>query len=108
MKKKTKHNIFDDAIADIFKCDDFIEYCTIDDETFECICSMISDQATYVYTGTENPALFTLDIKLPVRQIPKIGAKVIFREKTYKVAYVDVDSANTSFKLHLADLSRGV
>lgn len=99
---------FNKLIDDLFKVKDFLEKCTINGEVLDCICSSLSDEVMYVNTGAENPASFTLDLKLPVNRMPKINDEVVFRCKKYKVSSVDVDSANASIKLHLVEMNRGI
>ena len=94
--------------GDIFESRDFIEVCTINGELCECVCSSISDEVAFIDTGAENPALFTLDLKLPLHAPIKINDKVKFRETMYKVSSIDTDSANTSIKLHLCELNKGI
>lgn len=100
--------VFDKAIADIFKCQDFLEQCVIQGEVFKCVCSSLSDTVMYVDTGSECPASFSLDIQLPVHRVPKINDKVVFRGEKYKISSVDTDSANASIKLHLVEMSKGI
>ncbi len=85
-----------------------MEQCLIGDTPYDCICSKISDDVMFVETGAENPAMFTLDIKLPVMKMPKINDVVKFRYKNYKIASVDIDSAAASIKLHLSEMNKGI
>lgn len=95
--------IFETAMNDIFGHTDFLERCSVDGINYNCICSALKDEIAYLDTGSENPAMFTLDIKLPLEKHIKINDKVMFREVKYRVSSVDFDSANVSIKLHLIE-----
>jgi hypothetical protein len=97
-----------ELFGDIFDHKDFQELCTINGDLYVCVCSSISDEVAFVDTGAENPALFTLDLKLPLHKQVKINDKVKFRERLYKISSIDFDSANASLKLHLCELNKGI
>ena len=40
--------------------------------------------------------------------MPKKNDKVKFRDENYKINFIERDSANTSLKLHIVSLSKGV
>jgi hypothetical protein len=40
--------------------------------------------------------------------MPETNDKVIFRGETYKVSYIEIDSASTSIKIYLVAQSKGV
>lgn len=102
-------SIFDKAINDIFAHQDFIEQATINGEVIDVVCSKMADAGiSYVETGAEFPVSFTLDVVLPCRTLPRINDKVVFRGGHYKVADLQIDSANTSLKIYLIDTSRGI
>lgn len=66
----------------------------------------MEDGILYTEAGLENEADFTLDFKLPLIPTPKINDKLEFRGVTYKIASITTDSANTSVKIHLLDLTQ--
>ena len=101
-------NPFQKMMNDIFSNKDFLEQCLIEDTYYECITSPIEDAIAYTETGVESEENFTLDLKLPLIPMPNKGDKVTFREKLYKISDITVDSANTSVKIHLIALSKGI
>ena len=100
-------NLFQQAINDIFKDENFLEHCFIGDDVFQCIVTSLDNGNDYTDAGLASDENFALSIKLPVQRMPKIGEKVRFREKSYKVLHVDIDSANTSIYVYLESLSKG-
>ena len=40
--------------------------------------------------------------------MPKKNDKVKFRDEWYKINFIEKDSANTSLKLHLVSVSKGI
>ena len=101
-------NPFQKMIEDIFNCEDFLEDCFIESIHYKCIVSPIVDNVTFSEVGVESEENFTLDIKLPVSKMPKKNDKVKFRDENYKINFIEKDSANTSLKLHIVALSKGV
>ena len=101
-------NAFQKMINDIFKVEDFLEDCFIEGRHYKCIVSPIVDNISFSDTGLVDEENFTLDIKLPISKIPKKNDKVKFRDEWYKINFIEKDSANTSIKIHLVSLSKGV
>lgn len=105
-------NAFEKLMDDIFKVDDFLEECKVnnkENETeYKCIVSPIVDNISFDDAGMVSEENFTLDIKLPINEKIEIGNYVTFRNKEYKIGYIETDSANTSIKLHIIALSKGI
>ena len=101
-------NPFEKLMNDIFSNKDFLEQCTIEGKTYNCICSSLPEGVIYTDYGQESIANFTLDIKFPLKGQIKKNTKVVFRGQKYKVDQVQLDSANTSIKLHLVAMSKGI
>lgn len=101
-------NPFQKMMSDIFSVEDFLEDCFIEGLHYKCITSPIVDNVTFSEVGVESEENFTLDIKLPILKIPKKNDKVKFRDENYKINFIEKDSANTSIKIHIVALSKGV
>lgn len=101
-------NPFQKMMSDIFNCEDFLEDCFIEGQHYKCIVSPITDNVSFGDTGLVDEENFTLDIKLPVSHKLKKNEKVKFRYEWYKINFIEKDSANTSLKLHIVALSKGV
>ena len=101
-------NAFQKMINDIFSVEDFLEDCFIEGRHYKCITSPIVDNVTFSEVGVESEENFTLDLKLPISKMPKKNDKVKFRDENYKINFIERDSANTSVKLHIVALSKGV
>ena len=101
-------NPFQKMINDIFSVEDFLEDCFIEGQHYKCITSPIVDNVTFSEVGVESEENFTLDIKLPISHKLKKNDKVKFRDENYKINFIERDSANTSLKLHIVALSKGV
>lgn len=101
-------NPFQKMMEDIFNCEDFLEDVFIDSIHYKCIVSPIVDNISFSEVGVESEENFTLDILLPVSRMPKKNSKVKFRDEWYKINFIEKDSANTSLKLHIVALSKGV
>ena len=101
-------NPFQKMINDIFSVEDFLEDVFIESIHYKCIVSPIVDNVTFSEVGVESEENFTLDIKLPISKMPKKNDKVKFRDENYKINFIERDSANTSLKLHIVALSKGV
>lgn len=102
------YDSFRDMISDIFNNDDFIQYTYVEGRKYKCICSPVSNDVSFTEAGLMDTTNFTLDLELAtLDRIPKLNDKLVFREKQYKVAFVQTDSANTTIKLHLIALSKG-
>lgn len=101
-------NPFQKMISDVFNCEDFLEDVFIESIHYKCIVSPITDNISFSDAGLVDEENFTLDIKLPVSHMPKKNDKVRFRDENFKINFVERDSANTSVKLHIVALSKGV
>lgn len=101
-------NPFQKMINDIFSVEDFLEDCFIEGQHYKCITSPITDNISFADTGLVDEENFTLDLKLPISKIPKKNDKVKFRDENYKINFIEKDSANTSIKIYLVSLSKGV
>ena len=101
-------NPFQKMINDIFSVEDFLEDVFIESIHYKCIVSPIVDNISFSEVGVESEENFTIDIKLPVSKMPKKNDKVKFRDENYKINFIERDSANTSLKLHIVALSKGV
>ena len=100
-------SIFETAINDIFKIQDFLDTFSVNGVNIPCIVSPITEEISYSEIGLVNEANFTLDIEYSyVDQVP-VESKITFKGKSYRVNSVVTDSSFTSAKLHLEDLSRG-
>ena len=101
-------NPFQKMMSDIFKVEDFLEDVFIESIHYKCIVSPITDNVSFGDAGLVGEENFTLDIKLPVSHMPKKNDKVRFRDENFKINFVERDSANTSVKLHIVALSKGI
>ena len=101
-------NPFQKMMSDIFSVEDFLEDCFIEGQHYKCITSPIVDNVTFSEVGVESEENFTLDLKLPVSHKLKKNDKVKFRDEWYKINFIEKDSANTSIKIHIVALSKGV
>ena len=101
-------NPFQKMMEDIFQCSEFLEDVFIESIHYKCIVSPIVDNVSFGEAGLVDEENFTIDIKLPVSKIPKKNDKVKFRDEWYKINFIEKDSANTSIKIYLVSLSKGV
>ena len=101
-------NPFQKMMSDIFNCEDFLEDVFVESIHYKCIVSPITDNISFSDAGLVDEENFTLDIKLPVSHMPKKNDKVRFRDENFKINFVERDSANTSVKLHIVALSKGI
>ena len=103
------YDTFKEMVKDIFDNEDFIQYCYINGIKYKCLVSGIDNGMEYTVAGLVDTVNFTLDIQLadiPVRQ-PKQNDKIVFRDKEYKVASTDIDSALATMKIYMISTSRG-
>ena len=101
-------NPFQKIINDIFSVEDFLEDVFIESIHYKCIVSPITDNISFSEVGVESEENFTLDIKLPISHKLKKNDKVKFRDENYKINFIETDSSNTSIKIHIVALSKGV
>ena len=99
---------FKNLIHQLFEVEAFVEYCYINGFKTKCICSSISNDVSFTEAGLMDTTNFTLDLELAtLDRMPQINDKLVFRDKQYKIAFIQNDSANASIKLHLITLSKG-
>lgn len=103
-----KKNIFQKAVEDLFKIDDFLDEVVIEGEVMSCFITRKEDQCIYTENGLEEVAPFEICLKLPLPRMPRQGDKVLYQGCTYKISSVETDSANASVTLHLTTMSKGV
>lgn len=101
-------NPFQKLIDDVFATPDFLEDCLIGGLWYKCIVSPVGDGIVYTDGGMESEENFTLDLKIPLKHVVKENDRIKFRDKWYKVLNTELDSANTSVKLHIIALSKGI
>ena len=101
-------NPFQKMMSDIFQCSEFLEDVFIESLHYKCIVSPITDNISFSETGLVDEENFTLDLRLPISHKLKKNDRVKFRDENYKINFVERDSANTSLKLHIVTLSKGV
>ena len=101
-------NPFQKMINDIFSVEDFLEDVFIESIHYKCIVSPITDNISFSDTGLVDEENFTLDIKLPISHKLKKNDRVKFRDENYKINFIETDSSNTSIKIHIVALSKGV
>lgn len=95
-------------MADVFNNKDFLEQCKVGNFTYSCICSSLPQGVVYTDYGQQSMANFTIEIKTPLIEEVRKNTKVIFRGQQYKVQQLEYDSANTSVKLYLVGMSKGI
>lgn len=99
---------FQNMIESIFDNDIFTEYVYINGFKETCVCSSLGNGIVYTEAGLQNDCNFTLDLIISkLHQFPKIGDKVMFREKSYKIGSYQIDSAGVCIKLSLISTSKG-
>lgn len=101
-------SVFEQFMNDIFSNEDFVEDVYIENLHYKCITTAVTDGISFTDAGRESEENFALDIKLPVKKLPVANDKVKFRNKWYKVSYIETDSTNTSIKVYLIALSKGI
>ena len=102
------YDTFRDMISEIFNNEDFIEYTFVEGRKYKCVCSPVSNDVSFTEAGLMDTTNFTIDLELAtLDRMPKMNDKLVFRDKSYKVAFIQIDSANTTVKLHLIALSKG-
>lgn len=102
------YNTFKDMINQLYNNQEFIQYCFIEGYKTKCFCSPITDNLIYTDSGLQSGVNFSLDLHLDqLDRIPAEGDKVIFREKTYKIASTEVDSVGACLKIYLISTSKG-
>lgn len=108
MNRNKRMNPFQKLIDDVFATPDFLEDCLIGGLWYKCIVSPVGDGIVYTDGGMESEENFTLDLKIPLKHVVKENDRIKFRDKWYKVLNTELDSANTSVKLHIIALSKGI
>lgn len=93
-------NPFDFLIEDIFNCNDFVEFCYINNRKTKCISSEINTDSDYTAFGIDNGVSFFLRIKKDNYR-PKKGDLITFKQMKYKVDTFTLDSAGKSYNIYL-------
>ena len=102
------YDCFKDMVKEIFQNSEFTEVCYINGFETTCICSPVGNNILYTEAGLVDGVNFSLDLQVAtLHQLPQEGDKVMFRDKLYKVASTEMDSASASMKLYLIALSKG-
>ena len=102
------YQTFKDMMKEIFSNSQFTEVCYINGLQTTCICSPIGNNILYTDAGMVDNVNFCLDLQIAtLHQIPQEGDKVIFRNKAYKIASTETDSAYASMKIFLISTSKG-
>ena len=102
------YDCFKDMMKEIFSNSEFTETCYINGFETTCICSPVGNNILYTDSGLVDGVNFCLDLQVAtLHQLPQEGDKVIFRQKTYKIASTEMDSAAASMKIYLIALSKG-
>lgn len=102
------YDTFKSMIDELYEIEDFIEYCYVEGFKYKCFVSSISDNLIYSDSGLQSGVNFTLELKVDDLDVtPKEGDKVIFRQKTYKIASTELDSIGACLKLYLISTSKG-
>lgn len=101
-------NPFEKLMNDVFKNKAFLEECKIDGIRYACICSSLPGGIVYTEYGQEGIANFSIQVKLPTIKEIKKNSRVEFRNRKYKVDSFETDSSNTSIKLFLVAMSKGI
>ena len=63
---------------------------------------------TFSEVGSVDEENFTLDVKMPFKNIVKVNDTVKFHDKLYKISNIEEDSAFASAKLYLIANSKGI
>ena len=102
------YDTFKSMISQLYNNPDFVEPVFVEGRKYKGICSSIGNGTLFTDAGLVDQANFTIDLELAtLDRMPNEGDKVVFRQKEYKISHIDVDSANTTIKLYLIDLSKG-
>lgn len=105
------YDSFRKAIADIFDNPDFTQFVYINGIKYTCLVSAVNNDLAFTEVGLQNLINFTIDVQITEQNknnIPKQNDRITFRNKQYKVAHVDIDSALSTFKLYVISNSKGV
>ena len=96
---------FEYMIQDVFKIPQFIQYFyTQDNKQIVCISYHIDVDQLYTEFGADNGVSFYLTCKV-ADYTPKRGAKITFRNQTYKIDNYSADAFNLSYKIFLRSLT---
>lgn len=103
------YDTFREMVKDIFDNEDFTQECYINGFKYKCLVSSMDNGFEYTVAGLVDTVNFTLDIQIADNPtyMPKQNDKIIFRDKVYKVASTDVDSALATIKIYMVSTSRG-
>lgn len=83
------YDTFRDMISEIFNNEDFIEYTFVEGRKYKCVCSPVSNDVSFTEAGLMDTTNFTIDLELAtLDRMPKMNDKLVFRDKSYKVAFI--------------------
>ena len=101
-------NPFEQATITMMTNPDFGELCYIGGSTVgtTCVCSELSEAAVITEFGDDAGETFYLRIeKRLLATAPKKYDRIAFRDTTYKIDRVDLDSAGLVYRVYLRSLS---
>lgn len=99
---------FKSMINELYQNQDFYEWVYIEGFKSKCFVSPITDNLIYSDSGLQSAVNFSLDLHIDeLDRIPAQGDKVIFRQKTYKIASTEIDSVGACLKIYLISTSKG-
>jgi hypothetical protein len=101
-------NPFEQATIDMMTNPDFGEVCYIGGSTVgtTCVCSELTEAAVITEFGDDDGESFYLRIEARLLSTPpKKYDKITFRNVTYKIDRIDLDSAGLVYRVYLKSLS---
>ena len=99
---------FKSMIDELFATEQLYQWVYIEGFKTKCFVSPITDNLIYSDSGLQSAVNFSLDLHIDeLDRMPNEGDKVIFRDKTYKIASTEVDSVAACMKIYLISTSRG-
>ena len=102
------YDSFNSMIDELYDNQQLYQFCYVEGFKTKCFCSPIGDNLIYSDGGLQNGVNFSLDLHVSqLDRIPNEGDKVIFREKTYKIASTELDSVGACLKIYLISTSKG-
>ena len=102
------YQAFKDMIRELYDDQQFYQFCYINGFKTKCFVSPITDNLIYSEGGLQDGVNFSIEVNMEkLNQPPKEGDKIIFRQKTYKIASIEIDSVGTCLKLYLISTSTG-
>ena len=102
------YDAFKSMINELYSNQQLYQWVYIEGFKTKCFVSSISDNLIYSDSGLQSGVNFTLDLHIDeLERMPNEGDKVIFRQKTYKIASTELDSVGACLKLYLISTSKG-